>query len=297
MKIMHDGVQVTYTSGRQAPVIDVPHNACDCHNHIYDPLRFPYASADTRNQPPATVPMLRLLQKRLGLTRSVIVTPSAYGLDNACTLDALEQLGETSRGVAVVDGTVGDAELESMHAKGVRGIRFNIATGGSDDETMIRTLAHRIAEFGWHVQFNIAGERVRTMKNFLASLPSTVILDHFAHIPQPQGPDHPAFKAVCDLVNTGKVWVKLSGFYFDYPEGHPDYAPVVRTGVAFVSHAPERLVWGTDWPHPTVFSRRLPWPDEAAEMDLLAVMAPDAAVRNRILVDNPARLYDFHLNT
>ena len=293
MTIETQGIQVTYTSGRGQPSFAVPRNACDCHNHIYDPVRFPYAPTDVRNQPPATVPMLRLLQKRLGLTRAVIVTPSAYGLDNRCTLDALEQLGNDARGVAVVDGAVTDYRLAAMHAKGVRGIRFNIATGGSDNWEMIAALSHRVHDLGWHVQFNIDAQGLEAMAGFIGSLPSPVVLDHFAHIPQPQGPDHPAFATVCRLLDSGGVWVKLSGYYFDYPQGHPEYAPVVRTGCAYVKHAPERMIWGTDWPHPTAFTKRLPWPDEAAEMDFLAVMAPDEHTRNRILVANPEQLYGF----
>lgn len=293
MNTCDTGIQVTYTSGRQGPSIPVPPNACDCHNHIYDPVRFPYAPDDVRNQPPATVSMLRLLQQRLGLARAVIVTPSAYGTDNACTLDALEQLGNAARGVVVVDGSVTDAELSRMHARGVRGIRFNIATGGSDDQEMIRTLAHRINELGWHMQFNIAAERLESMKAYFFSLPCAIVLDHFAHMPQPEGAAHPAFKTVCEMLDTGRTWVKLSGYYLDYPQGHPEYTPVVQTGAAFVRHAPERLVWATDWPHPTVFTKRYPWPDDAAEMDFLAIMAPDEAARNRILVDNPVKLYNF----
>ena len=126
-------IQVPYSSGRQVPSIKIPPLACDCHHHIYDPVRFPYLPTDTRNQPPATVDAYRLLQQRLGLTRNVIVTPSAYGFDNSCTLDALKQMGSKARAEVVVDTSITDAELKRMHSLGVRGIRFNIATGASND--------------------------------------------------------------------------------------------------------------------------------------------------------------------
>lgn len=286
-------MQVPYSAGRQRPAIRVPHNACDCHHHIYDPVRFPYLPTDVRNQPPATEDVYRLLQKRLGLIRNVIVTPSAYGRDNRCTLDALEQMGNSARGIVVIDNSTSDADLERMHKLGVRGVRFNISTGGSDDRELILSISRRINELKWHVQFWMNAKDTVEMQDFLLSLPSPIVFDHRGHIPPAEGVNHPAFRVICNLLDKGKAWVKLSGLYLDTKVGGPDYTDTVQVGRAYVKYAPERLVWGTDWPHPTVFSGRLPWPDDAGMLDLLAAQAPDELVRNRILVDNPAELYGF----
>ncbi len=271
----------------------IPSNACDSHHHIYDPVRFPYLPTDVRNQPPATVDAYRLLQKRLGLERNVIVTPSAYGTDNGCTLEALKLMGLKSRGVVVVDNTVSNDELERMHAAGVRGVRFNIATGGSNDRNLILSLSHRINELGWHVQFWMSATQTVEMEDFLFSVPSPIVFDHRGHIPQPEGVEHPAFGVICRLLDTGKAWVKLSGLYQDSQIGDPTYADTVQVGKAYVAYAPERMVWGTDWPHPTIFSERKPWPDDGSMLEFLSVQAPDEVIRNKILVDNPAVLYGF----
>ena len=289
-----EDIQVPFSAGRKKPVINIPANACDCHHHIYDPVRFPYLPTDVRNQPPATVDAYRLLKRRLGIARNVIVTPSAYGTDNRCTLEALEQLGNNARGVAVVDNSISDAELRKMHRLGVRGIRFNISTGGSDDRAMISALSNRLHELGWHVQFWMSAKDTANMEAFLHSLPTPVVFDHRGHIPQPDGINHPAFRIICNLIDKGKAWVKLSGLYQDTKAGDPAYSDTVAVGKAFVEYAPERMVWGTDWPHPTIFSERRPWPDDAVMLDLLAEQAPDEGIRNRILVDNPATLYGFN---
>ena len=287
------GTQVPYSSGRQYPTINVPQNACDCHHHIYDPIRFPYVPDDVRNQPPAGVDAYKLLQKRLGIGRNVIVQPSAYGFDNACTLEALKQMGASARAVVVINTTISDGELSAMHGHGVRGIRFNISTGASKDRDAIMTLAQRVHALGWHLQFWMNAKDTVDMESFLYQLPNQIVFDHRGHIPQPEGVVHPAFKVICGLLEKGKGWVKLSGLYQDTKLGEPSYADTVKVGKAFVDFAPERMVCGTDWPHPSIFSERKPWPDDALMLDLLAEQAPDDAVRNRILVDNPTVLYDF----
>lgn len=287
------GLQVPYSAGRKVPTIKVPDNACDCHHHIYDPVRFPYVPNDVRNQPPATVDAYRLLQRRLGLTRNVIVQPSAYGVDNACTLDAVQQLGANARAVVVVSPKITDEELSRMHGLGARGIRFNISTGASDDREAILSLSQRVRNFGWHVHFWMSANDTVKMESLLNQLPSQIVFDHRGHIPQPEGINHPAFRVICDLISKGKAWVKLSGLYQDSKVGEPTYADTVKVGQAFVKFAPERMVWGSDWPHPSIFSERKPWPDDANMLDLLAEQAPDESIRNKILVDNPAILYGF----
>lgn len=287
------GLQVPYSAGRQFPKIKVPLNACDCHHHIYDPVRFPYVPTDIRNQPPATVDAYRMLQKRLGTTRSVIIQPSAYGFDNRCTLDALQQMGNSARAVVVINNKVTDEELALMNKMGVRGIRLNIATGASADRDAIMALAKRIHQFGWHVQFFMKADDTVKMESFLHQLPTPIVFDHMGHLPQPQGIVHPAYKVICNLIEKGNTWVKLSGLYADTKLGGPQYADTLKVGTALAQFAPERMVWGTDWPHPSIFSAKKDWPDDANMLDLLAVQAQDEIIRNKILVENPAILYGF----
>jgi len=286
-------MQVPYSAGRQPPKINVPANACDCHHHIYDPVTFPYAPDDVRNQPPATVDAYRLLQEKLRLTRNVIVTPSAYRTDNACTLSALEQIGGAARAVVVVDPGVARRELDAMHVRGVRGIRFNVATGDSSDAKAILSLSERVNELGWHVQFWMSARDTVQSAPLLNQLPSQIVFDHRGHLPQPAGIDDPAFKVIANLVDKGRAWVKLSALYIDSVVGEPSYADTVKVGRAFVRLAPERVVWGTDWPHPSIYSERKPWPDDANMLDLLAEQAPSESARQRILVTNPEILYGF----
>ena len=288
-----EAIQVPYSSGRGVPKIRIPANACDCHHHIYDPVNHPYVPEDTRNQPPATVDAYRLLQRRLGLTRNVIVQPSAYGFNNACTLAALKSMGKAARAVVVIDKSISDAELRSMNEMGVRGIRFNIATGAATDADGILELSRRVAAWGWHVQFWMSAADTVQLEPLLQRLPNQIVFDHRGHLPQPEGTDHPAFAVIAKLLQQGKAWVKLSGLYIDTKAAAPGYADTVKVGRALVELAADRIVWGTDWPHPSVFSERQPWPDDANMLSLLAEQAPDEAVRNRILVQNPEKLYGF----
>lgn len=289
------GVEAPCSTGKTPPAIKIPENACDAHHHVYDPARFPYSPEDVRNQPPATVEGYRLLQKRLKLTRNVIVQASSYGFDNACTLDALRQMGKNARAVVVIDEGATDAELNEMNELGVRGVRFNFNTpaGAPQDCSKILNIACRVHALGWHVQFWMSARDTAAMADFLPRLPNPVVFDHRAHLPQPEGIRHPAFSVVCKLIDDGKAWVKLSGLYHGSRRGEPDYADSVEVGRAFVKFAPERMLWGTDWPHPSIFSEKKPWPDDALMLDLLAEQAPDEAVRNKILVENPEKLYGF----
>jgi D-galactarolactone isomerase len=290
---LHATGRPDFPADEGGPCFQVPVNACDCHHHIYDPVRFPYAPDDVRNQPPATVAAYQTLQKRLRLTRSVIVQPSAYGLDNRCVLDTLQRLGPQARGVVVLDPLVADEDLAQMHGMGVRGVRFNLATGASKDVQSIKSLSARVHALGWHVQFWMSAADAVRFAAMLNQLPNDVVFDHRGHLPQPEGINHPAYAVISKLIDKGKGWVKLSGLYTDSQVGGPGYKDTVAVGRAFVRMAPERMVWGTDWPHPSVFSARQPWPDDAHMLSLLEEQAPDESVRNRILVQNPQTLYGF----
>jgi predicted TIM-barrel fold metal-dependent hydrolase len=279
---------VPWSAGSAPPRLAAPRDAADCHHHIYD-RRFAMAPQAVLKPGEATVADYRLLQQRIGTTRHVVVQPSSYGLDNRCLLDALGQFGPQARGVAVVDTSVTDAELKQLHAGGVRGIRFNLALAGPTTLDMIDPLSRRVDALGWHVQINMKAAQILAARELWDRLPCPIVFDHLAHPREPDGVNDPAFAAVSALLQKGKAWVKLSGAYADTLVGPPGYADSSRVAQAYVREAPERLVWGSDWPHPTENIK----PDDAVLFDLLADWAPDAATRDRILVANPAQLYGF----
>lgn len=285
---------VPNSTGTERPALRAPENACDCHMHIYDP-RFPVPRPGSRHQTQASIAEYRLLQARLGTTRTIVVQPASYVTDNAVTLDAIAQLGAQARGVAVVHPDVTDAELERLAAGGIRGIRFSVfdPRTAAVSIDMIEPLAARIAARGWHVQLHMRGDQIADNAALLERLPCPLVFDHMGRLPQPEGIHHPAFAVVRRLLDRGRAWVKLSGAYLDTRSGAPRYADATAVARAYVAAAPERVVWGSDWPHPTESEK----PDDAVLFDLLSEWAPDAATRRRILVDNPAALYGFPART
>jgi len=282
---------VKYSAGTEAPKLKAPANATDCHHHIYD-ARYPVDPKATLRPPDALVDDYRALQKRIGTTRNVLVQPSTYGIDNRCHLDALAAFGPTARMVAVVNDGVSTDELKRMHALGVRGIRFNLAQAGATTPEMLEPLSKRVNDLGWHIQINAPPAKIMEIMTILEDrVPSAIVFDHLAHIPQPDGVNHPLFARVRALLEKGRAWVKLSGAYADTKVGPPTYADSSAVARAYAKAAPERCVWGSDWPHPTEQQKELP--DDAVLFDLLADWAPDEKLRHRILVENPAKLYDF----
>ena len=199
-----------WSAGSEAPKLKAPADACDCHMHIYD-HRFPVAPNAKLRPADATVDDYRLLQKRLGLTRNVVVTPSTYGTDNSVTLDAIAKLGAAARGVAVVDTSVSDAELKRLDGLGISGIRFNLVQSGATTIEMLEPLSKRVDALGWHVQIHMLGDQILQTQDLLQRLPSPIVFDHLARIPQPAGVDHPAFAFVRKLIDKGRTWVKLFG--------------------------------------------------------------------------------------
>ncbi len=220
----------------------------------------------------------------------MIIQPSTYGVDNRCALAALSALGTSARMVAVVNDRVTNDEVKRLDGLGVRGIRFNLAQAGATAPEMIAPLARRVEPLGWHLQINAPADRILEILPILERVPTPLVFDHLAHIPQPDGVRHPLFARVRALLDQGRTWVKLSGAYLDTGSGPPAYADATAVARAYVAAAPERLVWGSDWPHPTEQHEK---PDDALLFDLLATWAPDPRVRDRILVDNPAALYGF----
>ncbi len=273
------------------PKLKAPPGACDCHMHFYGPRqRFSYRADAPNAPPPASVDHYRAVRARLGLARTVVVQPSVYGTDNTCNLEAMAELGAEVRGVMVVDTEVSDAELARLTGLGVCGERFYML-GGVLGWDILDEMAARVHDFGWHVQLQLDGRELGAHEAALRRLPGTLVIDHVGRFGEPVGVDHPGFRALMRLVEGGRCWVKLSMPYDGSRVGPPNYDDVGVLAKALVRAAPERMLWASNWPHPTVpVSER---PDDAVLLDVLLDWVGDDATRHRILVDNPADLYGF----
>lgn len=284
--------EVPHSAGTAPPRTAAPANACDAHIHIFDE-RFPTTGPTMKNLPRATVADYRKFQARIGTSRSVVVQPRTNGIDNAVTVDAIAQLGlANARGVAVLHPDASDAKLQELDAGGIRGLRFSLHEPhlGVTRFDMIEPLSRRIHALGWHVQLHMTGDQLVEHAAMIERLPSAIVIDHMGRFPQPLGPKHPAFALVRRLVDRGDTWVKIAGAYLETKTGGPAYEDVAHSARALIAAAPQRMVWGSDWPHPT---ERDVKPDDAQFFDRLADWTPDEETRRRILVDNPARLYGF----
>jgi predicted TIM-barrel fold metal-dependent hydrolase len=210
------------------------------------------------------------------------------------TVDALSQLGQNARGIAVLHPTVTDAELKSLNDAGIRGIRFTLGEPSTAVVSfdMVEPLAKRIVDLGWHVQFNLDGDQIVDHADLLNRLPTQIVFDHMGHPTLPAGVEHASFGIMRRLIDKGRTWIKLSGAYANSKAGPPAYPEATTIAQAFVKAAPERMVWGSDWPHPGEQSKS-PLPNDALLFDLLATWAPDETIRTRILVANPEALYGF----
>jgi predicted TIM-barrel fold metal-dependent hydrolase len=293
--------------GPRSPVdFAVPAGACDCHVHVVgDPVRFPMAPNRVYTPPGASPDMLLELQRDLHLDRVVLIQPSFYGTDNAAMLDALDRLGGRARGVAVVAENASAAELDAMAKAGVRGLRINLETAGEFDPAVAaRKLEAAVAQCrprGWHIQLYTRLSVIAALGDRLAITPVPLVLDHFAGAQATQGMTQPGFDTALALVRSGKAYVKISAAYraSKSPAPHEDVAPFAQ---ALVSANPERVIWGSDWPHtdaarvpgrsPTAISPFLEI-DDGLMLNRLARWVPDAAVRQKVLTENPARLYGF----
>lgn len=281
---------------------DVPRGACDCHVHVFDPARFPYFSGRVYTPPEATAEDLLALQKQLHFDRVVIVQPSVYGVDNACTLDAMKKLGPArARGVAVIDKTTSQGQLDDLAAAGMGGVRLNFETAGDTNPDNARRRVVETAEQlrgrNWHIQFNAALPLVAALKDELAAVPMPVVIDHFARAKAKEGVNQPGLDVLLALVKSGKAYVKLSATYriSDQAPHYPDAPPIAQ---AFINANPDRMVWGSNWPHPGRGKTREdlapPHPsDDGAQINQLPTWVSDPAIQKKILVDNPARLYGF----
>jgi predicted TIM-barrel fold metal-dependent hydrolase len=271
------------------PDFSVPDGACDCHVHIYDP-RFPYQPNARLRPTDATLADYKSeVQSVLRTTRAIFVTPSTYGTDNRCLTDALAQCGGSARGVAVVDPGITPAELGKLHDAGVRGVRVKLP------KEQLVALSHRLHPLGWHMEFYLPGDTLIGMEETLRSLPTPIVLDHLAHLREPQAQKSPAFKTVRRLLDAGNCWIKCSGPYIDSTIGPPDYPDSSELAKAFIAAAPERCLWATNWPFPdiTAGEKRVPRPDALPFLNLFGRWVTDTGLRKQILVSNPEALYGF----
>jgi predicted TIM-barrel fold metal-dependent hydrolase len=276
----------------KAPGFTPPPKACDAHCHVFGPAaKFPFAEGRSYTPPDAPVEAFRKLQGVLGLERAVIVQATCHGTDNRAALDAIARSDGRYRGVAIVDDGFGDRDFEALHAGGMRGVRFSFARhlSGPPDFGRVRRIAERIRPLGWHLVLYLEAPDVVENARTIAGFGMPVVIDHMGRVKTKDGLEQKPFRLLLDLLRGEDFWVKICG-----PErissAGPPFTDAVPFAAALAAAAPDRVLWGTDWPHPNIEGTM---PNDGALMDLLAAAVPDEGARNRILVDNPARLYGF----
>lgn len=273
------------------PVVEFA-RACDCHMHIYD-SRYPVAPGATLRPADASVDDYRRVQPVLGTQRVIVVTPSTYGNDNASTTDAVAALGQCARGVAVVVADVTDDELARLHRAGIRGIRLNLTLPAPVSLDELPTLAARIGAYGWHVELNLPPEWLPDAAGMLAALSVPMVFDHYGHLSLGKPQAESGFRVIADLVSAGKAWVKLSGPYIESLEGAPHYGDMQPLAARYLTLAPERMLWGSDWPHPSAQARGGQPVDDAAVLRTFLNWCGSSDTAQQVLVRNPKSLYGF----
>ena len=272
------------------PRLAVPAGATDTHFHLFGPeQRYPYAGGREYTSPDASAKDARRVFDTLGVQRCVVIQPSVYRTDNRCQLEQGAAIGLPMRAIVVVPRDIADAELDTMDELGARGVRFTLAHAGALDPADIEFYADRMKELGWHIQFMVKPDQLVELEERLARLSCSILIDHMAMVKPDEGLQQPAFQALLRLLKAGHAWVKFTGAYrlSSAQPSYGDLAPFART---LVTARPDRIVWGSDWPH-VAFKGRMP--NTTDLLDLLGDWAADAAIRKRILVDNPAVLYGF----
>ena len=271
------------------PKLVTPPGTCDTHMHFYDERVPGAAGAPLPGH--FTVAQYRELQKQLGLERVIVVQPNAYRDDNRVTLDAMREIGKSAKGVAVVKPGVSEAELDRLTKAGICAIRIMTLHGGTLGFDVMDELMARVHPFGWHANIQLDGRELPRYEAQIKRLPGRFVIDHTGKFLEPVPVDSREFRSLLSLVDTGRCWVKLSAPYETSKTGAPKYDDVGVLAKALVKRAPERMLWASNWPHPT--ARKPAPPDDAALLDLLLDWAPDEKVRRKILADNPAELYGF----
>ncbi|MGE0714777.1 MAG: amidohydrolase family protein [Alphaproteobacteria bacterium] len=268
----------------------LPDGSVDCHSHVFGPAdRYPYSQTRGYTPPDAPLSEYRRMLATMGFTRAVIVQPSVLGTDNRATMDAVAETNGAFRAVVVVDPDISEAELRALDEGGARGVRFNLNNPGGLPLDAVDTVARKIAPLGWHLQFfadlNARPELVEIMRR----QPVPAVIDHMGHLRPERGLADPGARALLDFLAEGRAWVKISGAYRTSSAPIP-YVDTTAIARALVEAAPDRVVFGTDWPHPDYHR---PMPNDGDLVDLLLDWVPDPGMRRRILVDNPERLYRF----
>ena len=268
-----------------------PPGAADCHIHVFGPVkRYPLDPEHGYTPAQASLDDYAVLQHRLGLERMVVVQPSVYGTDNRCTYGALVQTGDAARAIAVLPPDVEPDELVRLDEAGFRGVRFNLISGGGHPLEAVEELVPKIAPLGWHLQFFMTGQTLLDRHAWLAALPVPIVFDHFGPLhPAPAGPEQPAMHALLSLLARGNSWVKISGAY-RIDHGLAPWPAAKPYALRLLEEFPERLVWGTDWPHPMPPGTM---PNDGDLLDALWDWCQDEELYRRVLVDNPAQLYGF----
>ncbi|MBM3374274.1 MAG: amidohydrolase [Betaproteobacteria bacterium] len=275
-----------------APRRPSPVGTCDTHMHIFEPQYVPRPGGNVPAMP-GNIAAYRALRARLGITRTVIVQPTAYGNDNRCTLAAMQALADDrhqTRGVAIVLPEDSDAEIARLGAAGIRGLRYHLLPGGWVQWDTLAAMAARVAAQGWHVQIQCDGRELAQREALLRTLSCDIVIDHIGRFMQPVAVDDPGWLALQRLVDGGRCWVKLSAPYHGSQSGPPRYEDAAELARQLIRAAPERMLYASNWPHPSLKSD---FPDDAALLDLIGDWAGSEALRQRILVDNPAQLYGF----
>jgi len=282
----------------------VPPDACDCHTHIIgDPRQFPFSPARVYTPEPASPQEMAALHKALHIKRVVIVTPSVYGTDNSATIFGMKARGATARGVAVIDEKTPEPDLDAMAAAGIRGIRLNLATGKQAELPLARQLfasaVDRIKRRNWHLQIYTGMALIPGIKDLVLASPVPVVFDHFGGLQTSLGPEQPGLAELVELLRYGTAYVKLSGAYRASTQA-PDYADLTAYAKGLILANPDRVLWGTDWPHPNSAPSKDPTKvtpplpiDDGRLFNRFAIWESDPQTRRKILVENPARLYGF----
>jgi predicted TIM-barrel fold metal-dependent hydrolase len=283
----------------RAPGWSVPKGACDTHAHIFGPPHlFPYAD-DRRYTPPAApVEHYRNMQQITGLSRAVFVTPTAHGCDNRVILNAIATLGDAARGIANIDSSFDARSLQALADGGIRGARFHLMKDRPGSEEHLSAHLPALQKRGWILDLHVDPVDLIGHEKYIRALPTVTIIDHMARVRGKDGLGQPAFTLLLDLLKDERFWVKIcsfdkiSAFPQARPEGKLPFLDMVPFAQAVIAAAPDRVIWGTDWPHGNTFTPGRT-PNEGDLLDILAVIAPDEPLRKRILVDNPARLFGF----
>lgn len=272
------------------PKLKMPKGACDTHIHFYDDR---YTTLPNTPTPPAVgVPEYRQVMDWLGLERVIVVQANAYGDDNRLVMDTTAELGaDKARAVVVVKPGVADAELERLTRGGARGLRIMNLLGGTLGLNLAEDMAARIKPFGWSMLLQLNGRELPEHEAMIRRLPVKIIIDHIGKFIDPVPVDHPSFQCLLRLIDTGNVWVKLAAAYETSLSGKPNYEDVGVLAKALIKHAPQRMIWASNFPHAQ--AAKFGYPDEAALLDLMLDWAPNEADRTKIFVDNPAELYGF----